>query len=132
MLQRFDPYRPITIFVLIISYIWIVFQYPIQEALHMMVHVQDIQQEQFFFHSHDDNNPGHFHRNLILLKEIADANNGEESPQADIEIKKKIEIVDLLQAQDKANPSYTSPPEHYLFSFSSPFINVNSPPPWQV
>ena len=132
MLQRFDPYRPITIFVLIISYVWIVFQYPIQEALHMMVHVQDIQQEQFIFHSHDDNNPGHFHRNLILLKEIADANKSEESPQADIEIKKKIEIVDLLQALDKANSTYTPPAEYYLFSFSSPFINVNSPPPWQA
>ena len=131
MLQSFNPYRPITIFVLIISYVWIVFQYPIQEALHMMVHISDFQQEQFTFHSHDNNDPGHFHRNLILLDEIADANGGEENPQAELEIKKKIEIVDLLQALKKAPYQYNPPAEHYLFSFSSPFINVNSPPPWQ-
>ncbi len=130
MLQNFNPYRPITIFVLILSYVWIVFQYPIQEALHMMVHIPDLQQEQFTFHSHDNSDLGHFHRNLVLLDEISDANSAEESPQADLQIKKKIEIVDLLQALKKANPQYTPPAEHYLFSFSSPFISVNSPPPW--
>ena len=131
MLQRFNPYRPITIFVLVLSYVWIVFQYPIQEALHMIVHMPDMQQETFIFHSHDNDDTGHFHRNLQLLEEVADSNNAEDSPQTDLEIKKKIEIVDFAQALKQDSPLATPTVAFYLFPFSSPFLNVNSPPPRQ-
>ncbi len=129
MLQRFHPYRPITIFVLMLSYVWIIFQYPIQEALHIIIHSPDIQQEEFSFHSHEINDPGHFHRNLLLLEEIADANNAEESPQADLEIKKKIEIIDISSPPLSTAAWPKLMVEQSYLSFPSPFQNVIKPPP---
>lgn len=129
MLQHFTPYRPITIFVLMISYVWIVFQYPIQEALHFCIHSPEIQKEEFVFHSHEVDAPGHFHHNLIVLEELAKSTDAERSPQAEQEIKKKIEIIDW-QAPLTIQVALALPPAVLkTMAPTTPFKSIIGPPP---
>ncbi|MFK7776443.1 MAG: hypothetical protein AB8F94_30250 [Saprospiraceae bacterium] len=130
MLNSLNTYRSFLFGLLIISYVFSVFQKPIFETLHFACHLPDIIFSQGKIHSYDSHSQEiHAHENLTAFYDASDEK-GETPPAQTIqEPKKKIQIIDKKYSSldvviflAKKQFQLTSPLQFV-------FIKIPNPPP---
>lgn len=130
MLKYLNTYRSFLFGILTLCYVFSVFQKPITEFAHLMIHAPGIlfsEEKIHSFYAHKDDSHGH--ENLELL-EISSSDEGEQpQSQNELEIKKKIEISDngfkmVSQYYLKSKRSFIFILPHYFV-----FYKIHTPPP---
>ena len=130
MLKYLSTYRSFIFGLLIVSYVFSVFQKPIIEVVHFMCHVPSIVFYGDKLHSFNAHaNESHNHENLERIEFDKTENENQPQPQNNQEIKKKIEIVNQKTSIIDLENLDSKKSFQVIFSFQTASTKILSPPP---
>jgi len=130
MLKYLNKYRSFIFGLLIISYVFSVFQKPIIEGAHFMCHVPSMVlygEEMHSFNAHA--NESHNHQNLENLGISKTEDKNQPQSQNNQEVKKKIEIVNQRTTTIDLEKLKSKKSFQIIFSFQTASSKVLGPPP---
>ena len=130
MLKYLNTYRSFIFGLLVVSYVFSVFQKPIIEVAHFMCHVPSMVLNGEKIHSYSAHeNQSHQHGNLEKIEFSKTENEDQPHPQNNQELKKKIEIIHKKTATTDLEKLISNKNFQVIFSFQTASIKILSPPP---
>ena len=128
MLYFLNTYRSFLFGLLIISYVFSVFQKPLFETLHFICHVPGIIFSQEKIHTYNSHNKeDHFHKNLTAFYDSVDEKGELPQPQNEQKTKKKIEF--LHKKSSNIDWSIFFFKKLYQINLPAPFVFIKIPDP---